>query len=275
VGVCSSGGGTGASASRDGLGCSAGTGEGRVPLGLVWARLWVDRYTCCDRSFHATTGISKTHWRVMTKAVVLIHGLMMKSFVMQSLRISMRKAGFNVYLFDYKSHQYSAKTLSNLHALVQAIGDDDIYFVGHSMGGLVARNYVTAHHSPKFQGLVTIATPHNQSLSAHAASRSIFKRFIGTAGDSGLTRDLPAWDNSIPMGCIAGLSTSKLSNNLFLLLTHKKAPSDGTVFLDEAVAMNCKDHIVMSGSHTGLLFRKDVARQCIHFFENKKFAVPS
>lgn len=208
----------------------------------------------------------------MTKAVVLIHGLMTNAFIMRTLRRHMRTANFNVYLFGYKSHRYSAQTLSDLHALVQTIGDDEIYFVGHSMGGLVARNYMSTYSNPQFRGLVTIATPHNQSLSAHALSQSVFRRFIGTAGDSGLTKDLPTWVGTVPMGCIAGLSTSRLSNNLFLLLTRRKAPSDGTVFLDEAIAVNCGDHIAMNGSHTGLLFKKEVARQCIHFFENNKFA---
>lgn len=207
----------------------------------------------------------------MTKAIVLIHGLMTSPVIMVSLKKRLRAAGFNVHLFGYKTQRYSEKTLADLHVMVQAIRDDEIYFVGHSMGGLVARNYVTAYPNFKYQGLVTIATPHNQSLSAHALSNSIFKRFIGTAGESGLTRELPDWEDKIKMGCIAGLATSKLASNIFMLRTNKKAPSDGTVFIDEAIDLNCVDHIVMSGSHTGLLFNKDVARQCAHFIEHKKF----
>jgi pimeloyl-ACP methyl ester carboxylesterase len=212
----------------------------------------------------------------MRKAVILIHGLMTNSVVMRNMEKEMLKAGYEVYKFNYKSQKYSLDTLNSLNELVKSVKEDNIFIIGHSMGGLVARNYIS-HYKYKYnsksniKSVITIATPHNQSLSAHRFAKSIFKPLFGTAGDSGLTKQISDWNTDIPIGCIAGLSNSKLSANFFMLLTKRKAPGDGTVFLDEAILSNCTDKIIMEASHTGLLFKKDVANQCINFIETNKF----
>lgn len=207
----------------------------------------------------------------MKKAAVLIHGLLMSSSIMKKLGNKMRRSGFTIYYFNYQSSKYSDNTLVELKKLIRNIHEQEIYFVGHSMGGLVARNYVTAYPESALKGIVTIATPHNRSRAADVVERTIFKRFIGSAGISGLTKDLPEWEMPIPLGCIAGVSTGKLSKNLFLMMTKRHAPSDGTVFIDEAIAPRCTDSIVIPGSHTGLVFQNAVAEQCVYFCEQKKF----
>lgn len=207
----------------------------------------------------------------MTKAVILIHGLMTNSLIMKKIKGHMEQAGFVVYLFDYKTQRYSDETLETLHKLVGTITEDEVYCIGHSMGGLVARNYISVYSNPKVVGIVTIATPHNRSAAAHRLQNSLFKRCLGSAGDSGLTRELPAWTSNIALGCIAGTTTSLLARNLFMLLSAKKGPSDGTVFLDEAILPGCTDAIELKGAHTGLVFQTDVAEQCVYFCLNKKF----
>lgn len=212
--------------------------------------------------------------KMTKKAIVLIHGLLANGVTMKYLEKDMKNAGYDVYIFNYNSINYSSNTISQLHALLNAIKNEQIFLVGHSMGGLIARNYVHSNHLKdinKIKGIITIATPHNQSLAAHAVSKSIFGKFFGTAGMSGLTKQMPEWNIDIPIGCIAGHSTSKLSLNLFILLTKKKGSHDGTVFIDEAILEKCSDSIVIQASHTGLLFKKEVSSQCLYFLENNKF----
>lgn len=211
------------------------------------------------------------------KAIVLIHGLLANAVTMKYLEKEMKNSGYDVYLFNYNSINYSNTTITQLHTLLHSIKNDHIVLVGHSMGGLIARNYVNCYHlnqttpSNKIKAIITIATPHNQSLAAHAVAKSIFSKFFGTAGNSGLTKQMPQWNIDIPIGCIAGHCTSKLSLNLFILLTKKKGPHDGTVFIDEAILEQCNDSIILKGSHTGLLFKKEVSAQCIYFLENHQF----
>lgn len=210
----------------------------------------------------------------MTKAVVLVHGFLNNSLVMTYLGRKISLAGYKVYHFNYKTRQYSDNTLEDLNNLVGKINEEEIYLVGHSMGGLVIRNYV---HKEKFKNnhkkiisVVTVASPHKQSQIAHQITKT-FKGFLGTAGEAGLTKDLGQWNSSISLGCIAGIYTSKLNANLFLIFYEKKLPNDGTVFVEEAIVDNCTDSVILKGSHTGLLFQKNVAHQIIAFIKNKKF----
>lgn len=210
----------------------------------------------------------------MKKTVILLHGLMASSLTTKYLEKQLVLAGYQVKNFSYASNRYSMQTLIYLHNLVQTIRDGEIYFIGHSMGGLVARNYLQhdlSKPNAQIKALITVATPHNGSLCAQKVLRSKLGRFFGTAGSSGLTENIGKWQSDILLGCIAGLSTSKLSRNFFIMFNGKTEPSDGTVFVEEAILSNCTDHIVIKGSHTGLLFKKLVAQQCIFFLENGEF----
>lgn len=210
----------------------------------------------------------------MSKAVVLIHGFLNNSLVMTYLGNKIALAGYKVYHFNYKTRQYSENTLEDLNNLISKIQDEEIYLVGHSMGGLVIRNYVHKEkykiNHKKIQGVVTVASPHKQSQIAHRINKT-FKGFLGTAGEAGLTKDLGQWNCDISLGCIAGVYTSKLNANIFLMFYEKKTPNDGTVFVEEAILEGCKDSVILKGSHTGLLFQKNVAHQIVAFIKNKQF----
>lgn len=208
------------------------------------------------------------------KAVVLLHGFMNNSLVMTYLGSKISAEGYKVYHFNYKTRHYSEKTLDDLDSLISKVKESEVYLVGHSMGGLVIRNYIHKERfkdkMSKIKGVVTVATPHNQSLTAHKITKTL-KGFLGTAGEAGLTKDIGKWTSSIPLGCIAGLYKAKWNANLFLMFHNIKTPNDGTVFLEEAILENCKDSVVVEGSHTGLLFQKNVAKQILSFLENEKF----
>lgn len=205
----------------------------------------------------------------MKKAVVLIHGLLARSYVMRFMKKQMIAAGYEVYVFDYVSRRYSDNTLNDLHNLISTVKEKEVYLVGHSMGGLVGRNYLHQYEN-NIKALITIATPHNQSICAHNAHKR-FKRFLGTAGNSGLITQIPEWSANAAIGCIAGKSRAILYKNFFLIFHKNKSESDGTVYLKEAILDNCHDSIIVKGAHTALLFNKEVVNQCIHFIQNQSF----
>lgn len=212
----------------------------------------------------------------MAKAVVVIHGFMNKSFIMKYLGFKFKSSEYKVYYFSYNARKYSDKTLNELDKLIASLKESEVYLVGHSMGGLVIRNYLhnkecQSHNViDKVKAVVTIASPHYESLTAHNIKK-YFKSFLGNAGESGLTKELEHWSSEIPIGCIAGINSSKLNANFFLYFSDKKLPSDGTVFIEEALLKNSKDSIVLKGSHTGLLFKKEVAMQTLYFLNNLQF----
>lgn len=206
------------------------------------------------------------------KAIVLLHGFLNNSIVMYYLQFKMRSQGYKVYLFEYNTRNYSEETLIQFDKLIESIPEKGIYVVGHSMGGLVTRNYLNSNPNKKnhIKAVITIATPHNQSIFAHNIDK-ILKGILGTAGDSGLTKDIIPWNNKIPLGCIAGRYENKLKEGLLFIMNGKKGNNDGTVFLEEAILEGCKDSIIVEGSHTGLLFKRSVALQCMYFIEHLKF----
>ena len=210
----------------------------------------------------------------MKKAVILLHGFLNNSLVMAYMGSKLSSAGFRVYHFNYRTRHYSEKTLEDLNSLIDKVAEKEIHLVGHSMGGLVIRNYLhTEKYKTNFKNIksvVTIATPHNQSITAHKINKAL-KGFLGTAGEAGLTRDLGKWTNTIPVGCIAAVYKSKLNANLSLLFNDKKTDNDGTVFLEEAILDDCSDSIILEGSHTGVLFQKNVAKQLISYLLTENF----
>lgn len=212
----------------------------------------------------------------MTKAIILLHGFMNNALVMTYLGANFKSKGYKVYHFNYNTRHYCEETLNKLDQLVSSLKESQLYLVGHSMGGLVIRNYLhdtkykanTNYH--KIKAVVTIASPHYQSVTAHNINKTL-KGLLGTAGEVGLTRKLEEWHCGIAVGCMAGVYSSKLNANFFLLLNKNKSPSDGTVYVEEAILKTCTDSINIEGSHTGLLFKKEVANQVIHFLEDLKF----
>lgn len=227
----------------------------------------------------------------MAKAVVVLHGFMNKSFIMKYLGFKLNSSEYKVYYFGYNTRKYSDKTLMDLDKFISSLKESEVYLVGHSMGGLVIRNYLHSE-SPRPEGLdfslltdkecqsyniiskimavVTIASPHYESITAHNVKKK-FRGFLGNAGESGLTKELNEWSSEIPVGCIAGVNSSKISKNLFLFFSDKKSLNDGTIFIEEALLKNSKDSIILKGSHTGLLFKKEVAMQTLYFLNNLKF----
>ena len=75
--------------------------------------------------------------------IILLHGLHMHSWVMRPLAYLLEQEGFEVALFNYCSVLHSmnrhvedlARWIDENHA------DETLHFVGHSLGGLVLRNF--------------------------------------------------------------------------------------------------------------------------------------
>ena len=63
-----------------------------------------------------------------------------------------------------------------VHTVAETWSDKKIFLVGHSRGGVLARNYLLSHVNPVISGLVTICSPHNGT---RLASYADFLRPMG------------------------------------------------------------------------------------------------
>ena len=211
--------------------------------------------------------------------VVMIHGLHQRAFIMRPLASKLKKAGYRTHQHDYYSLvdpvEMHSKSLNNW---LKANHDpsEPLHLVGHSLGGLVMRDFI--HRYPKWQiaPSVTLGTPHLGSVCADYVSR-LASPLVGRAYCKGLDGDIEPLPDDVCLGVIAGNSPYGLGQ---LVLEHykrqKKLPSeqgqhDGTVFVSETRLPNARDHIVLPVSHTGMLINDAVAKQTVYFLEHERF----
>ena len=120
-------------------------------------------------------GIAETSWASphSHRAIVVLHGLGRTRSSMRKVVAALRAAGFEVADVNYpsltRSFRACCEQVEQVVAGLQEDGAQQIHFVGHSLGGLIARQVL----SDGFQSasrLVTIATPHNGAIVADRAS---------------------------------------------------------------------------------------------------------
>ncbi|WP_227691768.1 esterase/lipase family protein [Psychrobacter immobilis] len=219
-----------------------------------------------------------------TNRVILIHGLHQAAFVMRPLAKRLQIAGFDTYQYGYRSMRDGIKTnsarlndwLENHHH-----PDQPIDLVGHSLGGLIIRDFVTAYPQWQIGRCVTLGTPHMGSICADYIWRLI-PAVVGRSYIDALDGTVAPLPKHIELGVIAGNRPYGLGQ-LFLHHHNRKLRKadvpplkqqldhDGTVYVEETKMEAAVDHIVMPVSHTGMLVNKEVAKQAFYFLEHGKF----
>jgi hypothetical protein len=108
-----------------------------------------------------------------TTPIVLIHGIVDNRSIFTVLRRGLRRRGFGcIRTFSYGPHATDVRaTAARFGAFVEELceetGSEQLYVVGHSLGGLVARYYVQRlGGADRVHTLVTLGTPHHGT---HAA----------------------------------------------------------------------------------------------------------
>ncbi len=205
----------------------------------------------------------------MNKAIVLAHGLFMKKGVMSFLKSEFLKKGYDVYNFSYNTRTFNGETIQDFKRYVDFIPNKEIYFVGHSMGGLLMRHYFS-NYKPKFKDtcIVTLGTPHKGSSFGDTVGKSPLGAILGTAASSGVSKGLPPWNPDLAdLGCIVGIKNIGL--NIFF--NSSKNEGDGTVLVKEAIAENSKAHTFVDANHTMLVYSKEVVDLTDRFIRNRNF----
>ncbi|MFM1895121.1 MAG: hypothetical protein RLZZ385_195 [Pseudomonadota bacterium] len=208
--------------------------------------------------------------------VVLLHGLARGADSMAALEQRLRDAGFMVSNIDYPYRSGPVAALAE-----QAVGEGitaceqqqagRISFVTHSLGGILVRQYFATHHHPQLHRVVMLGPPNQGSEVVNLLRRVPgYTLVTGTVGtqlgtDMGsVPRQLPPVD--FEMGVIAG----KFSLNPFFDLVVPD-PNDGTVSVDSTRVEGMKEHIVLSVSHTLMMYSGRVMDNTVHFLKTGQF----
>jgi|SRR3989338_1283458 len=98
--------------------------------------------------------------------IILIHGYMMRGLVMYPIKRRLNRDGYkNVYLFTYSSpwksiDDFSRQLGDRIESVKKETGVEKVDLICHSMGGLVAINYINNFDGTKnINRLITLGTP--------------------------------------------------------------------------------------------------------------------
>tara|TARA_R110001592_G_scaffold79054_5_gene236798 strand:+ start:14899 stop:15579 length:681 start_codon:yes stop_codon:yes gene_type:complete len=209
--------------------------------------------------------------------VVLLHGIFRSKLDMHFLNNLFAKNGYSTLNILYPSREQNLEDLSDfVHDKIINSPDytenTTLNFVTHSMGGLITRYYI-ARRKPKYLGKVVMLGPPNTGsefadwLSETKVLAPIFKTVFGPAGQQ-MTTHYAHIDGDItyPLGIIAG----NLSiNPLAPWVLHGE--HDGIVPVERTKIEGMTDHIVMSATHSFMMFNAEVMEQALHFLKHSTF----
>ncbi len=209
-----------------------------------------------------------------SKLVVLIHGIIAHPYSMWKFENKLSKEGYSVLNFDYASTKLSMDSviIELEHEISKYENNyNEIYFVTHSLGSFVARQYLHKNQNKKFMNITLIAPPSKGSIVAERFENfPLFKWLYGEAGQKlgkgydDYWREFPA--PNIPFGIIAGGIGTKHGLSPMI-----PGDDDGTVGVQETIIEGYKDFIIIPGLHSSLLWQNEVINQTLYFMTNMEF----
>lgn len=197
--------------------------------------------------------------------IMLVHGLWMSGFELRVLKYRLEAAGFRVVAYSYPTVSGSMSDhVRGLLDLARKQGAQELHFVGHSLGGLVILRALQLTDDLPPGRAVLLGTPLQGSRAAQGIARVLpfGKAILGAAVNAECVECSPrAWTGHREVGVIAG----SMGLGLGRLFADFKSDHDGTVMVEETHLPGAKDHIVLSTSHTGLVFSTKVVEQTVCF----------
>lgn len=194
----------------------------------------------------------------------------MSGFELSVLRRRVAAEGVHAVTFSYPSISGAMSDhVSALLEFARTQRTERLHFIGHSLGGLVVLRALQLTDDLPPGRAVLLGTPLQGSRAARGVSRLPFgKLILGAAVNEEIIEAASRqWSGRREVGVIAG-STGMGLGKLFATLD---SDHDGTVLVEETRMPGCCDHLVLSTSHTGMLFSTEVAGQAAHFLREGRF----
>ncbi len=204
--------------------------------------------------------------------VVFVHGAIVRGWEMALLRRRLRRLGYRVRQFRYRSMMKGLD--DNARRLGEFLRDtegDVLHVIGHSMGGVLVRQVFEQNPDPRPGRLIAIGSP---LLDCWVGRRFLrFHRRFGrwmvgrTVADHISRPSDPVWRGARDFGVLAG--TYRLG--IGAIFSSLPRPSDGVVLLHETRLQGVRDHTTIRLNHFGMLFSKRCCAQIARFLALGEF----
>jgi len=210
--------------------------------------------------------------------VILLHGLGRTPLSMVPLQIALERAGYRAVNQGYPSRSESIEMLAAAH-VAEALTkcdlppDAPVYFVAHSLGGILVRQYLQDRDVPPGSRMVMLGPPNQGSELVDQFGADAWFQVLGPAArqlgttDDGLLSRLEPVD--LEIGIIAG--TRAGLDSIILESGGLPEPHDGRVSLASAQLEEMRDFLAVDQSHTLLLVEHEVIRQVLAFLATGHF----
>ena len=165
------------------------------PLGLLGGR--ASRTAPAYRLEHlppVQRGLLVSNVEAAGTPILLVHGIVSNRSIFTLLRRGLTRRGFsNVFAMNYSTILTDVRAAAaglgvEVEQVVAETGFERIHIIGHSLGGLIARYYVTRlGGDARVHTLVTLGTPHTGTYAAYAVPTTLMEQM---RPGSGLMREL-------------------------------------------------------------------------------------
>lgn len=207
--------------------------------------------------------------------VVLVHGFCRGEENLQYWKKGLQRDFANVVTVDmpaaYGSFERCLKVLSQTVAAAQPERYKQVYYAGHSMGGLLLREYLQRNKPLNAKRLLCVGTPHCGSKLADIALRICYPagwiwkplHALKTSARKVLvTPDIPG----LEIGVVVGTANRHWPGKLFF-----KGPADGLVEVYSAEAPDAKCAAYTQVPHDPMQYDGSIVELMRSFFMNGNF----
>ena len=216
--------------------------------------------------FHKIESVTASR-KQTTGAVFLIHGWGVRAVAMARLASALADEGFTVFNYDYPTskrniREHSEIFLSLYRRILSTEKPADIYFVTHSMGGILLRAALARMSEAecrRIEAVVLLAPPNRGSVLAYLGKSKVARGINASLADmtpveDSYVRSIPPPPFLPPVGIIAGKYDGKVALDSTLL-------PDGQL---------CQ-RIIVPCTHPGLRDPKYTLAPILCFFSSKSF----
>ena len=196
-----------------------------------------------------------------SQAVVLVHGLWMGRWSFASIAKSLRKEGYKVYRFGYKTTTRPFDfNIQKLTAFVNSRKENTVHLVVHSLGGILAMRSLPMIR--KEGKLIMLGSPVNGATVARAMGKKRWTAWMLKHATEPLENGVVNPTTFRESMMIAGTSNSA---GIARLVTKLPEPNDGTVALIDTQADWININTTEKTNHFRMLFHPQISKTIIGF----------